>query len=123
MTAEDVSHEPRTCAVALSRAFEFLGKRWNGVLLGVLLDGPAGYAEIKRAVAGISDSMLSERLAELTRAGLFERLVDAGPPVSVTYQLTASGRALAPAFEAITTWAQENLTESRCAEERARQQS
>ena len=27
-------HEPRACDAALSRAFEFLGKRWNGVLLG-----------------------------------------------------------------------------------------
>jgi DNA-binding HxlR family transcriptional regulator len=109
MTAGDVRHETRECAAALARAFGFLGKRWNGVLLGVLLGGPAGYAQLKRAVPGISDSMLSDRLAELTRAGLFERLVDAGPPVSVTYQLTPSGQALAPAFEAITTWAEENL--------------
>jgi DNA-binding HxlR family transcriptional regulator len=59
--------------------------------------------------------MLSERLAELTRAGLFERLVDAGPLVAVTYQVTPSGRALAPAFAAITTWAEENLS-GECAE-------
>jgi DNA-binding HxlR family transcriptional regulator len=109
MTTEELRHETRQCAAALGRAFGFLGKRWNGLLLGVLLDGPAGYAEIKRAVPGISDSMLSERLAELTAAGLFERTVVAGPPVAVTYQLTPSGQALAPAFEAITTWAEENL--------------
>jgi DNA-binding HxlR family transcriptional regulator len=36
--------------------------------------------------------------------------------VSVTYQLTPSGQALAPAFEAITTWAEENLPGS-CADE------
>src|SRR4051794_36860467 len=109
MTSSEVRHESRECAAALARAFGFLGKRWNGLLLGVLLGGPAGYAEIKRAVPGISDSMLSERLSELTGAGLFERTVDAGPPVSVTYQLTPSGQALAPAFEAITTWSEENL--------------
>ncbi|GAB7007100.1 helix-turn-helix domain-containing protein [Nocardioides sp. AN3] len=117
MTVGDVRHEPRECAAALARAFGFLGKRWNGVLISVLLGGPAGYAEIKRAVPGISDSMLSERLSELTRAGLFERNVDAGPPVSVTYQLTASGQALAPAFAAITTWAEENLAGGECSEE------
>jgi DNA-binding HxlR family transcriptional regulator len=61
-------HEPRACDAALSRAFEFLGKRWNGVLLGTLIQGPAGFAELKRGL-GISDSMLSDRLLELTRAG------------------------------------------------------
>jgi DNA-binding HxlR family transcriptional regulator len=116
MTTSATGRETRACATSLARAFEFLGKRWNGVLLAVLLDGPAGYAELKRAVPGISDSMLSERLQELTRAGLFERTVDAGPPVSVTYQLTASGRALAPAFEALTTWAEDNLTREACSE-------
>jgi len=103
-------HEPRACDAALSRAFEFLGKRWNGVLLGTLIQGPAGFAELKRGL-GISDSMLSDRLLELTRAGLVERSVDAGPPVAVSYALTDNGQAVLPALQALTTWAQENLTE------------
>ena len=114
MTSPATQHEPRQCAAALARAFEFLGKRWNGVLLGTLVDGPAGFAELKRAVTGISDSMLAERLAELTAAGLFERTVDPGPPVAVSYRLTPAGEALAPALEAIKTWAEENLPEARC---------
>jgi DNA-binding HxlR family transcriptional regulator len=106
-------HEPRACDASLSRAFEFLGKRWNGVLLGTLIQGPAGFAELKRGL-GISDSMLSDRLLELTRAGLVERTVDSGPPVAVSYALTDSGQAVLPALQALTTWAQENLTAARC---------
>ena len=106
-------HEPRACDAALSRAFEFLGKRWNGVLLGTLIQGPAGFAELKRAL-GISDSMLSDRLVELTRAGLVERTVDTGPPVAVSYALTDNGQAVLPALQALTTWAQENLTAEQC---------
>ena len=53
--------------------------------------------------------MLSGRLSELTAANLVERLVDPGPPVSVSYQLTESGRALMPALTALTAWAWENL--------------
>jgi DNA-binding HxlR family transcriptional regulator len=106
-------HEPRACDAALSRAFEFLGKRWNGVLLGTLIQGPAGFAELKRGL-GISDSMLSDRLLELTRAGLVERTVDAGPPVAVSYALTDNGQAVLPALRALTTWAQENLTAEQC---------
>jgi DNA-binding HxlR family transcriptional regulator len=108
-----VEHEPRSCDAALSRAFEFLGKRWNGMLLSLLGTGPAGFAELKRGL-GISDSVLSDRLAELSRAGLVERSVDEGPPLSVTYALTDAGTALLPALQALGAWSRENLSEERC---------
>jgi DNA-binding HxlR family transcriptional regulator len=109
-----VSHPPRTCDAALHRAFGFLGKRWNGVLLGTLVQGPAGFAELKRAVTGISDSVLSERLAELTAAGLVSRTVAEGPPVAVSYRVTAAGEALIPALDALSDWARANLPEADC---------
>ncbi len=105
----ETQRSPRTCDAALSRAFHFLGKRWNGVLLGSLVQGPAGFADLKRAVAGISDSVLSERLAELAAAGLVQRTVVPGPPIGVTYEATAAGQALVPALEALTEWAGANL--------------
>ena len=94
---------------ALARAFEFLGKRWNGVVLGVLSDGPAGFRELSRAVGGISDSVLSDRLSDLAAAGLVTRTVDHGPPLAVSYALTARARALVPALAQITLWSQEHL--------------
>ena len=60
----------RHCDAALARAFGFLGKRWSGVILGTLANGESGFAELKRRVEGISDSVLSDRLAELQGAGL-----------------------------------------------------
>ena len=73
---------------ALVRAFDLLGRRWTGVLLGTLSGGPAGFRAISRAVDGISDSMLSDRLTELCNVGLATRTVDEGPPISVAYELT-----------------------------------
>jgi len=105
----ELQREPRVCDVHLTRAFKFLGKRWNGVLLGTLVQGSAGFAELKRAVHGISDSVLSDRLSELAGAGLIERTVLEGPPLAVTYTVTDAGRALLPALDALTTWAAENL--------------
>lgn len=99
----------RACDSALTRAFGFLGKRWNGVLLASLLEGPAGFAELRRAVGGISDSVLSDRLAELVGAGLVRRSVDEGPPLAVTYELTEPGHAILPAMRALTSWASEHL--------------
>jgi DNA-binding HxlR family transcriptional regulator len=97
---------------ALARAFEFLGKRWNGVVLGVLSSGPAGFRELSRAIGGISDSVLSDRLADLVAAGLVARTVDEGPPVSVSYALTGRGRALIPALEQIALWSEEHLIQN-----------
>ena len=94
---------------ALVRAFDLLGKRWTGVVLGTLRGGPGGFRALARAIDGISDSVLSDRLAELSAAGLVTRTVSEGPPVKVRYSLTAAGRALLPALEQITRWARRHL--------------
>jgi DNA-binding HxlR family transcriptional regulator len=95
---------------SLVRAFDLLGKRWTGVLLGTLRGGPSGFRVLARAVPGISDSVLSDRLRELTEGGLVARTVAEGPPVSVTYALTEAGRELLPALEQIAHWADRHLT-------------
>ena len=108
------SASSETCVrgdAALARAFEFLGKRWNGVVLGNLSEGPAGFRELARAIGGISDSVLSDRLSDLAGAGLIARTVDEGPPLAVSYALTDRGKALIPALQQISLWAQEHLVE------------
>lgn len=102
------------CDASLSRAFLFLGKRWNGVILGSLIHAPCGFAELRRGL-GISDSVLSDRLSELTGAGLVERVVAPGPPVTVTYALSEAGQALVPALNALSVWAWEHLDPEECA--------
>jgi DNA-binding HxlR family transcriptional regulator len=111
LSQEEVSGACDRGTAALGRAFEFLGKRWNGVLLGTLRNGPAGFRELSRAVDGISDSVLADRLSDLGAAGLITRTVDEGPPLAVSYALTERGKALLPALEQITLWAQEHLVE------------
>ena len=120
-TRPEVQHEPPLCDAALARAFEFLGKRWSGVILATLTNGPLNFSELRRSVAGISDSMLSDRLTELAKAGLVERTVQDGPPIAVTYSLTGCGAALTPALRELTTWASENLPAAECARARETQ--
>jgi DNA-binding HxlR family transcriptional regulator len=81
------------------------------VLLGALRNGAAGFRELSRATDGISDSVLSDRLSDLAAAGLITRTVDEGPPLAVSYALTDRGKALLPALQQITLWAQEHLVE------------
>ncbi|HEY4267883.1 MAG TPA: helix-turn-helix domain-containing protein [Galbitalea sp.] len=108
--ATSSEHHAPVCDKALVHAFGFLGKRWNGVILGTLMESAASFSELRRAVEGISDSVLSERLTELGAAGLVSRTVDAGPPLAVVYALTASGAALLPALTELTSWARSHLT-------------
>jgi DNA-binding HxlR family transcriptional regulator len=96
---------------ALARAFNVLGQRWTGLVLGNLSAGPAGFRELSRAVGAISDSMLSTRLTALGDAGLVTRTVDVGPPLAVAYDLTEAGRALIPALLQISDWAEAYLPE------------
>ena len=69
-------------------------------MLGNLREGPAGFRELSRAIGGISDSVLSDRLSDLAEAGLIARTVDEGPPLAVSYALTDRGNALIPALAA-----------------------
>ena len=104
--ARKPNQQARACDERLTRAFTLLGKRWSGVILGLLLQGPAHFAVLARTIPGISERMLSDRLVELTEAGIIEREVIPGPPLRVTYRLTKKGRALGPGLVKLGEWAE-----------------
>ena len=108
-TTGEVPHAEHSCEAGLARAFDFLGKRWNGVILGTLSSGPAGFAELRRGVGSITDSVLSDRLNELAEGGLVTRTVTDGRPPGVSYSLAPAGEALLPILQQLTTWAEANL--------------
>jgi DNA-binding HxlR family transcriptional regulator len=93
----------------LTRVFQVLGKRWTGMVIAALMSGPGHFAELRRAVPGISERMLSDRLTELGVLGLVVRSVEEGPPLRVSYRLTAAGLALRPSMAELTRWADEYL--------------
>ena len=92
------------------RAVLVLGKRWTGLLLNALMDGPRRFCELTTLVEGLSDRVLSDRLRELEMEGVVKRIVYPQIPVRVEYQLTEKGRALKPVVDAIHTWANEWVT-------------
>jgi DNA-binding HxlR family transcriptional regulator len=100
-----LTDQAHACDERLTRAFTLLGKRWSGVILGLLLQGPARFAVLARTIPGISERMLSDRLDELARAGLIDRTVLDGPPLGVLYRLTDSGRAIGPGLRTLGEWA------------------
>jgi DNA-binding HxlR family transcriptional regulator len=97
------------CDESLEVVFKLLGKRWTGMVVGTLLDGPARFGELGGAISGITDGMLSTRLGELQEAGLVEREVITGPPIASVYRLTRRGAALRPALDELAAWAQSHM--------------
>ncbi|GGO86099.1 winged helix-turn-helix transcriptional regulator [Wenjunlia tyrosinilytica] len=93
----------------LTRVFALLGKRWTGMVLFSLMEGPVHFSELRRSIPGISERMLSDRLTELGEAGLVVREVVEGPPLGVRYRLTAEGSALEPSMAELGRWAERCL--------------
>jgi DNA-binding HxlR family transcriptional regulator len=94
---------------SLIKVFSLLGKRWSGRILAALMEGPVRFAELGRAVSGISESMLSQRLGELIDEGLVRREIIEGPPLGAAYRLTESGMALRPALQELIRWSGTHL--------------
>ncbi|HVC07852.1 MAG TPA: helix-turn-helix domain-containing protein [Solirubrobacterales bacterium] len=86
-------------------AIELIGKRWTGAIVCALTERPLRFGELAKAVPGLSDRLLSQRLRELEEEGLVEREVEPGTPVRVTYSLSGKGAELGPAISELRLWA------------------
>ena len=82
-----------------------LGKRWTMLILKSMGAREAmRFTELKKALAGISGTMLSERLLELEREGLVAKKIYGAVPPKVEYRLTASARELLVMLKEIDRW-------------------
>jgi len=90
------------CAVEL--AVDVIGGKWRPVILAHLKEGVHRYGELRRRVPQMSEKMLAQRLRELQRDGLVERIDHGTRPARVEYRLTEEGWSLAPVLQALYDW-------------------
>jgi DNA-binding HxlR family transcriptional regulator len=86
-----------------SRAvMEHLASKW-GVLVQIVLlrSGTLRFSELRRAIGGVSEKMLSQTLQTLERDGVIHRLVHPVIPPHVDYSLTGLGIRTATAMGAL----------------------
>lgn len=88
------------------RAFELLGKRWNGLIIKVLLEGPKRFSDISSMIPQLSDRVLAERFKELEAEGIIERKVYPETPVRIEYQLSGKGYGLKTVLNEVQKWAE-----------------
>ena len=79
--------------------------KWKLEILFLLGQRLHRFGELRRAIPGITQHMLTTTLRELESDGLVKRTVYPEVPPRVEYEMTSQGRRLAPVFDAILKWA------------------
>lgn len=67
------------------------------------------FGELKRALSGITQQMLSKNLKELEGSKLVIRKVYSQIPPKVEYSLSEKGKSILPVLELIKNWSESNI--------------
>jgi len=102
----------------ISQVLARVGEKWSILIIMLLAGGPRRFTEIKRAVNGISQRMLTLCLRGLERDGLVKRTVYAVMPPHVEYELTPLGHSLKAPVSALGSWASEHIADIDAAREK-----
>jgi len=95
--------ETQTCR-ATTEMLQRIGDKWTVLVVISLSRGKLRFSELRRAIDGISQRMLTLTLRGLERDGFVTRTVYATVPPRVEYELTALGRSLIEPLQAIYDW-------------------
>ncbi|GBR02681.1 helix-turn-helix transcriptional regulator [Asaia siamensis] len=88
----------------MRRAFSMLSGKWKLEIMWLLNQRVHRFGELRKAISGITQHMLTAQLRELEADGLISRTVYAEVPPRVEYEMTAKARGLGPTMEALTAW-------------------
>ena len=91
------------CAVA--HALDLVGERWALLVVRELLLGPKRFTDLLVGVRGASPDVLTQRLRELTEAGVVRRRRLGPPTAAWVYELTTWGADLGPIVTGLARWA------------------
>lgn len=90
---------------SVSEVLARVGDKWTVLVVSQLGGGPMRFSELRRAIDGISQKMLTTTLRILERDGFCTRKVFPTVPPRVEYELTALGRDLLVPVKALGGWA------------------
>ena len=95
-----------------------VGDKWSVMIVMLLGPGPKRFNEIRRAINGISQRMLTLTLRGLERDGLLTRTIFPTIPPRVDYELTELGQSLRCPIDALGEWAFANRDRINAARDR-----
>jgi DNA-binding HxlR family transcriptional regulator len=103
---------PYVCGI--DAALDVVSGKWKGLILWELhAHGTRRFAELRRALPGVSEKMLTQHLRQMEEDDLIHRTVYAEVPPKVEYSLTESGAALNEALRPLGEWGRDRIRRSR----------
>ena len=96
---------------AIEVAIDVLDGKWKIYILWHLQEGPQRNSELLKAIPGISQKMLTQKLRELESEKIIERTVYPEIPPRVEYTLTRFGQKLKPIMMMLEQWGEDYLGE------------
>src|ERR1700739_5056233 len=100
----------RSCPGCLM--LDHLADKWAVLIVVRLASGTMRFAELRRAVDGISQKMLTVTLRDLERDGLVVRKLYASVPPKVEYSLTSLGNSLVDKVNELCAWDEATIAEA-----------
>jgi DNA-binding HxlR family transcriptional regulator len=99
------------------QVLDCIADKWTVLIIRRLAEGTLRFAQLRRAVDGISQKVLTNTLRTLERNGIVTRRVYASVPPKVEYSLTGLGRSLCNLVGGICSWAEANIEQVQAARE------
>jgi DNA-binding HxlR family transcriptional regulator len=96
-----------SCPVAST--LDLVGDRWSLLIIRDLLGGKHRFGEFLASAEHIPTNILAERLKRLERHGLIASTPYSQHPRRLEYHLTAAGRELGRAVDALATWGVQHI--------------
>ncbi len=106
-TFPPAKEDSRTCS-AMADILNRIGDKWSVMVVGHLSGRTLRFNELRSAIGGISQRMLTLTLRNLERDGLVTRTVYPEIPPRVEYALTDLGQTLTEPLRTLWDWAEEH---------------
>jgi DNA-binding HxlR family transcriptional regulator len=90
---------------------DIISSKWTILIIHYLRDGAQRPSELRRAIGGISEKVLTSQLRLLETNGMVKREVYAVVPSRVEYSLTSLGKSLGGLTASICDWAIDHAEE------------
>ena len=91
------------------QVLDCIADKWTVLIIRRLSEGTLRFAQLRRAVDGISQKVLTNTLRDLERDGIVMRRIYATVPPKVEYSVTSLGQSLCNLVEDICNWAEANI--------------
>lgn len=90
------------CPVATT--LMLIGNKWKIFIIQQLMGRPFRFSELRRAIPGISEKVLTDNLRAMEKDGLITRTVFPEVPPRTEYALSELGNTMRPIIESMATW-------------------